>query len=144
VKTLETAIVLAAKAHAGQVDKIGRPFILHPLRLMLRAEAAPAGLAEMVLAVLHDVVEDCTPLHGNAALTLAEKIGMKEALLAVTRREGETYFEHIRRAKMIPAARRVKILDVEDHIREAHTAELRGMVKTRYAKALRILRGEEE
>ena len=33
--TLERAIELAAKAHAGQVDKAGQPYILHPLRLML-------------------------------------------------------------------------------------------------------------
>lgn len=33
--TLERAIELAARAHAGQVDKAGAPYILHPLRLML-------------------------------------------------------------------------------------------------------------
>ena len=33
--TIERAIELAAKSHAGQTDKGGHPYILHPLRLML-------------------------------------------------------------------------------------------------------------
>lgn len=52
--TLERAIELAASAHAGQVDKAGQPYILHPLRVMLRMET----LAQKMTAVLHDIVED--------------------------------------------------------------------------------------
>ena len=33
---LDAAIALACEAHAGQVDKAGQPYILHPLRLMLK------------------------------------------------------------------------------------------------------------
>ena len=35
MSTLEKAIELAARAHAGQLDKAGLPYILHPLRVML-------------------------------------------------------------------------------------------------------------
>ncbi|HCK28828.1 MAG TPA: guanosine-3',5'-bis(diphosphate) 3'-pyrophosphohydrolase, partial [Acinetobacter ursingii] len=35
MSTLEKAIALATKKHAGQLDKAGQPYILHPLRLML-------------------------------------------------------------------------------------------------------------
>jgi len=35
-QTLERAIAIAATAHAGQVDKGGAPYILHPLKVMLR------------------------------------------------------------------------------------------------------------
>jgi (p)ppGpp synthase/HD superfamily hydrolase len=35
MSTLEHAIAIAAKAHTGQVDKAGAPYILHPLRMML-------------------------------------------------------------------------------------------------------------
>jgi (p)ppGpp synthase/HD superfamily hydrolase len=35
VSTLEKAIAIAAQAHAGQRDKSGAPYILHPLRVML-------------------------------------------------------------------------------------------------------------
>ena len=33
---LENAIALAVKEHAGQTDKAGEPYILHPLRVMFR------------------------------------------------------------------------------------------------------------
>ena len=52
--TLERAIEIAAATHAGQKDKGGAPYILHPLRVMLRV--APG--AQQIVAVLHDVVED--------------------------------------------------------------------------------------
>ena len=51
---LDTVIALACRVHAGQLDKSGKPYILHPLRLMLKFET----LDEQVVSVLHDVVED--------------------------------------------------------------------------------------
>ena len=51
---LERSISIAATAHQQQVDKANAPYILHPLRLMLRGK----NLLEQVVAVLHDVVED--------------------------------------------------------------------------------------
>ncbi len=38
MSTLERAVMIAVEAHAGQVDKAGTPYILHPLRLMLQSE----------------------------------------------------------------------------------------------------------
>lgn len=55
LNTLERAIAIAAEAHAGQADKGGAPYILHPLRVML----AMSGDDERIAAVLHDVCEDC-------------------------------------------------------------------------------------
>ena len=52
--SLEDAILLATEAHRGQKDKAGVPYILHPLRVMLRMETE----ADRIVAVLHDVVED--------------------------------------------------------------------------------------
>ena len=52
--SLEKAIEIALRAHAGQKDKAGAPYILHPLRMMLRMSSP----TEMMAAVLHDVVED--------------------------------------------------------------------------------------
>ena len=51
---LNTALAVAAEAHAGQFDKAGKPYILHPLRLMWQMETE----TEMIVALLHDVVED--------------------------------------------------------------------------------------
>jgi (p)ppGpp synthase/HD superfamily hydrolase len=55
MSTLERAIVIAAEGHAGATDKAGAPYILHPLRMMLRLSSPE----ERIVAVLHDVVEDC-------------------------------------------------------------------------------------
>src|SRR5438477_7402644 len=59
--TLADAIEIAARAHAGQTDKLGgMPYALHPLRVMNRVEGEHAKMA----AVLHDVVED-TPVTAD-------------------------------------------------------------------------------
>lgn len=52
--TVEDAVSIAARAHRGQTDKAGAPYLLHPLRMMLRMDTEAA----MMAAVLHDVVED--------------------------------------------------------------------------------------
>lgn len=54
VKYLEKAISISVAAHKGQIDKADKPYILHPLRLMLKMQTEN----EMIAAVLHDVVED--------------------------------------------------------------------------------------
>jgi (p)ppGpp synthase/HD superfamily hydrolase len=54
-KQLSIAIMVAAKAHLGQFDKGGKPYILHPLHLMNQL-LFDSQLA--TIAVLHDVVED--------------------------------------------------------------------------------------
>jgi hypothetical protein len=51
---LSKATEIAAKAHAGQVDKANQPYILHPLRVMFQM----TGDYEQITAVLYDVVED--------------------------------------------------------------------------------------
>jgi GTP diphosphokinase / guanosine-3',5'-bis(diphosphate) 3'-diphosphatase len=61
--TLERAIEIAARAHAGQTDKAGQPYILHPLRVMLAVNSLPEKMA----AVMHDVVED-TNVFGRFAV----------------------------------------------------------------------------
>lgn len=51
---LSKAITIAARAHDGQVDKSGNPYILHPLRVMMNCESE----TEKICAILHDVIED--------------------------------------------------------------------------------------
>ena len=107
---LERAIALAARAHEGQVDKSGAPYILHPLRMMLRL----AGTEERIVAVLHDVVEDCgVSFEQLRAEGFSEEV--VAAVDAVTRRETETYEEFVLRAGANAVGRRVKLADLEDN-----------------------------
>ncbi len=109
--TLEDAISIAAEAHRGQRDKAGAPYLLHPLRLMLRMDSEAA----MMAAVLHDVVEDSDWTLGR----LRERGFPEEVVDAVaclTHRDGESYEEFVERVKANPLARRVKLADLEDNM----------------------------
>lgn len=114
--TLDRAIEIAAKAHAGQKDKGGASYIRHPLRVMFGVEEAGGTEDEMIVAVLHDVVEDC-----DVSLDQLAREGLTEtqvaALDALTKRDGESYEEAVQRALVNPIARRVKIADLEDNLK---------------------------
>lgn len=111
MSTLERAIAIAAKAHEGQVDKAGAPYILHPLRVMQCLVTVEGRIA----AVLHDVVEDCgVPLDGLRKEGFSDIV--IEAIDSVTKRPGEEYDAFISRAAMHPVGRRVKLADLEDNI----------------------------
>jgi guanosine-3',5'-bis(diphosphate) 3'-pyrophosphohydrolase len=53
-KLLALAIMIATKAHDGQFDKAGKPYILHPLAVMAQMDT----LESKIVAVLHDAIED--------------------------------------------------------------------------------------
>ncbi len=104
--TLEKAIALAAVAHSGQKDKGGAPYILHPIRVMLRLE----GDADRIVAVLHDVVEDSDiTLDALAAEGFSPEI--LRAIDALTKQPGETRLQAAARAAKNEIARRVKLAD---------------------------------
>ena len=102
---------IAMRAHRGQVDKAGFPYIMHPLRLVLKVDSLP----EMIAAVLHDTVEDSA-----VTFELLEQEGFSaevvEAVRCLTRRDDESYEEFILRAKDNPIARNVKRADLEDNM----------------------------
>jgi (p)ppGpp synthase/HD superfamily hydrolase len=106
MSTLERAIAIAAEAHAGQLDKASQPYILHPLRVMLRV----AGESERIAAVLHDVVED-TPV---TLAMLADEGFSREVLAAIealTKQPGESRLAAAKRAATNQIALVVKLAD---------------------------------
>ncbi len=117
--TLEDAIAIAARAHKGVKDKAGAAYILHPLRMMMRLKTE----AEMMTAILHDVVEDT-----DWTIEKLREQGFSEEVLAavecVTNREGESYEKFIERAGKNPIARRVKIADLEDNMNIQRIGEI--------------------
>lgn len=106
MSTLERAIAIAAEGHAGQLDKAGQPYILHPIRVMLRV----SGASERIAAILHDVVED-TPVTLAQLATEGFSKEVLGAVDALTKRSGETRLEAARRAAANPIARVVKLAD---------------------------------
>lgn len=112
-RTLSDAIALAAVAHAGQLDKTGRAYITHPIRVMQRCEAH--GLEVQMAAVLHDTVEDTW-----VTLDLLRTMGFSDTVIsavdALTHRKGaESYFEYVARCGRHPIGRLVKLADLEDN-----------------------------
>ena len=108
---LERAIEIAASAHRGQVDKADKPYILHPLRVML----ACTDVTAQIVAVLHDVIEDTNWTSGALRAEGANDATLA-ALDAVTRRPEETYSEFIERASRNEIGRTVKIADLHDNL----------------------------
>ncbi len=111
MSTIERAIAIAAEAHAGQTDKAGEPYVLHPLRVMLDLD----GADDQIAGVLHDVVED-----SEWTLEALRKEGFSETILmavdSVTRRGDETYEAFVRRAAQNEIGRRVKLADLTDNM----------------------------
>ena len=106
MSTLERAISIAAQAHSGQVDKAGQPYILHPLRVMLRVTSQDERMA----AVLHDVVED-TSITLEQLATEGFSGVVLEAVEALTKRPGENRLAAAARAAKNKVARAVKLAD---------------------------------
>lgn len=130
---LDDAIVLATGAHRGQVDKAGAPYILHPLRVML----TQTDNVRRIVAVLHDVVEDC----GIAPDTVRARFGdaVADAVVALTRGEGEDYDAFIARCAADPIARDVKRADIADNLDLSRLSTITDRDRDRAAKYRRAL-----
>lgn len=139
---LPEAIEFAADVHRGQHDKGYKPYILHPIRVMLRCKSEAA----QIVGVLHDVFEDVP----HAAKTdkwhrLEAKLPAQvvEALFAMTKLKEESYDEYIRRLSQNAIAREVKLADAQDNSDPARLAKLHpeqaAHFREKYERVIQIL-----
>ena len=111
ISALEKALEIALQAHRGQTDRYGEPYILHPLRIMVRVHSTD----QKILALLHDVVED-------SAWTVEQlkqegfSSDILEAVQALTKNPGEDYMNYIGRTAVTDLSRTVKMADLEDNM----------------------------
>ncbi|WP_328336708.1 HD domain-containing protein [Streptomyces violaceus] len=131
---------LAAEAHAGQVDKIGVPYIEH-------VRAVAAGLAPISAALeqaglLHDIIED-TDWTAERLLDAGVSLAVVETVQAVTRTPDIAYMDMIRSVAADPIAALVKIADNAHNSLPSRAASLpdgkRESLAKRYAAARRVL-----
>ncbi len=137
---LEKAILIATKAHAGQIDKGGQVYILHPLAVMSRVTSVDAK----IVAVLHDVIED-TMITSEVLETEGFPIHIREAILAVTRRANETYDAFIERIAQNCLAVEVKLADLEENMNLDRIPQASAKDKeriTKYQKAYNRLKSQ--
>ena len=101
------AIKLCFKAHEGQVDKSGLPYVHHPLHLAEQMDDEDST----IVALLHDVVEDTD-------YTIKDLKGMGfgdaviEAIDLMTHSPGVPYMDYVKEIAKNPIARKVKLADL--------------------------------
>lgn len=108
---IEKSLEIALQAHAGQTDKAGRPYILHPLRIMARMVTTE----ELSVALLHDVLED-SEWTVEALLQAGIPQTVVDAVQCLTKVPGEDYEQFIQRVRSNPLASKIKQADIEDNI----------------------------
>jgi (p)ppGpp synthase/HD superfamily hydrolase len=111
MSNLDNAIALAVKAHAGQVDKAGQTYILHPLRLMFKFQ----NESHRIVAVLHDVVEDSDTTLADLT-NLGFSAHIVKAIDCLSKKPGEHYDDFILRLSSNELAKAIKIEDLKDNL----------------------------
>ena len=138
---VEAAEELATRAHAGQVDKSGRPYIGHPARVAARTRAHGGGDVIEVVAWLHDVVEDTAVTVNEVEKAFGPEIA--RAVDAITRHSTDVGDEYYHRVSANPIALAVKRADIEDNLDPERTTQLdpetRQRLAAKYAHALSVL-----
>ena len=110
---LQRAIEIALEAHKGALDKGGNPYILHPLRLMLQMDSEE----EMIVAILHDVVEDSEKWCFDKLQAEGFSKKIINSLRSITKEnENEDYEKFIDRSIRDKIGRKVKIADISDNL----------------------------
>lgn len=142
---IDKALLIAHRAHHGQVDKGGKPYILHPLYVESRMTTEQGR----VVALLHDVIEDSTGETAYTLATLAQEGFDSEVVTAVeclTRREYEAYASYLVRIAGNPLACEVKLIDLEhnsnkDRLTDLTEKDRKRLDKYTHAKAFLERRG---
>lgn len=136
--TVDDAVALARRAHDGQVDKGGRPYITHPLRVMRHVDGEWAQMA----AVLHDVIED-TPVTADDLRAAGCPAVVVTAVIALSKLPGEPLEASMARAAADPIALVVKRADIADNRSEVRLGQLdpatQVRLRVKYARSIELL-----
>lgn len=102
----ELALQIAKEAHAGQVDKAGKDYILHPITVASYMDTD----TEKAIAYLHDVLEDTSVTVDELRNHFSNEI--VDTVITLTHRKDESYFEYIQRISKSKLAKKVKVADL--------------------------------
>ena len=146
---------IADKAHEGQTDRNGWPYISHPRRVALGARKLVSEMASstspdtsleelkaevQIVALLHDTVEDTGVSLPYLARYFSPQIVDAEAL---PRRPGESRVSYLGRVRANDLARLVKRADIMDNLDPHRLAKLdeptRSCLHIKYEHSLELL-----
>lgn len=128
----ELALQIAKKAHAGQVDKAGNDYILHPMTVASYMDTD----TEKAVAYLHDVLD-----YTNITVEQLRNQFPKEivdTVIILTRKKNENYQDYICRVAKCRLAKKVKVADLLHNlditrIKEPTERDFKGLEKYRNA-----------
>lgn len=128
------AINFAYDHHRGQVDKAGEKYIFHPMAVADYVHELGYGYEYVIVAWLHDVVEDCDV----SIEEIREKFGdrIADAVDAITKRkpQGEKYADYMARVMANPIAIVVKLCDFKHNMDLGRLKEVDEEAISRYEK----------
>ena len=137
---LHKAITIACEAHQGQSSINGEPYILHPLRLLIKAKSNE----ERIIAILHDVIEKT-----NVSLADLKNKGFAPNIISsidsLSRRGGESYVDYIGRLIQNRISVKIKLLDLADNIKIHSENNANGIYDAKiiqYKNALKQIRSK--
>lgn len=104
------AFLYASEKHKGQTDKAGVDYIWHPVRVA----SGVSGTDAKIVALLHDTVEDTDATAEEIESLFGPRVA--NAVEHMTHRDGEDYFDYIRRLKEDPLAVLVKLSDLHQNM----------------------------
>ena len=101
------AMQIAYRAHHGQTDKSGVPYIYHPIHLAEQMNDEVTVTA----ALLHDVLED-SPMTAEELRAAGISQQAVDAVVLLTRPAEIPYLDYVERIRSNPIARAVKCADL--------------------------------
>lgn len=110
-----SAYQLAARLHAGQKDKAGRPYIEHLAGVFMRTMRARGDRSQQIAALLHDALED-KKTTAEALLAAGVPAASVELVKIITRQPKQDYMEYLAVVKAEPRAALVKLADLSDNM----------------------------
>lgn len=109
------AFDIAAKAFEKEKDKAGKPYMGHLMRVA-DGSFGPTDIREklVVVGLLHDLIEDTHWKESDLRGEFPDDV--VDAIVAITKVEGERYEDYVERVAKDPLATRVKISDLKDNM----------------------------
>ena len=133
------AMRIAYKAHHGQLDYNGIPYIFHPIHLAEQMDDEYS----CCVALLHDTVEDTDITLEDLKAIFPKEV--TDAVALMTHEKGTDYFDYVRAIKGNPIARKVKLADLAHNSDQTRcigsnlSEERKAAWRVKYEKATKIL-----
>ena len=128
MKQLSQMLVIATQRHDGQTDKGGKPYILHPLKVMHYIRSEDEEL--QCIALGHDLIEDTFGTTDEKIISgkqfLFDRGFSKRVIDAIdvlTKRDGQSFEDYKDRVKSNRDAVKVKMADLR------HNSDIRRLTR---------------